>query len=245
MCCCAICVFYLFCAVVLPLLTLFYASIQKISTAFPAASNFTTEHFYKAFTMNAATTALGNSLWLALWTATLGVAADGADLLDHLSLAAAGRERDRIHRDVPAVGAAADLRIRHDVGVADLPDPDLRHAVAAADRLPDGVPAARRAHDLGRDAADRQEPGGMRADVRRRLGLSHPHRDGAAALARPARRVAAAVRRQHPRARRLDPADGAALQGDHAVDRGELVRQLDRAHRRDGADPDRWWWRSR
>jgi iron(III) transport system permease protein len=69
----AICVFYLFCSVVLPLLTLFYASIQKISTAFPAASNFTTEHFYKAFTMNAATTALGNSLWLALWTASIGV----------------------------------------------------------------------------------------------------------------------------------------------------------------------------
>ena len=61
----------------------------------------------------------------------------------------------------------------------------------------------------------------------------------------PDRRVAAAVRRQHPRARRLDPADGAALQGDHAVDRGELVRELDRAHRRDGADPDRWWSRSR
>src|SRR5215212_4671744 len=69
----AICVFYLTCAVVLPLLTLFYASIQQISTAFPKLSNFTTEHFYKAFTMNAATTALGNSLWLALWTATLGV----------------------------------------------------------------------------------------------------------------------------------------------------------------------------
>jgi iron(III) transport system permease protein len=69
----AVCLFYLFCSVVLPLLTLFYASIQKISTAFPALSNFTTEHFYKAFTMNAATTALGNSLWLALWTATLGV----------------------------------------------------------------------------------------------------------------------------------------------------------------------------
>jgi iron(III) transport system permease protein len=69
----AVCVFYLVCSVVLPLLTLFYASIQKISTAFPAASNFTTEHFYKAFTMNAATTALGNSLWLAFWTASLGV----------------------------------------------------------------------------------------------------------------------------------------------------------------------------
>src|SRR4051812_2894273 len=69
----AVCLFYLFCSVVLPLLTLFYASIQQISTAFPALSNFTTEHFYKAFTMNAATTALGNSLWLALWTATIGV----------------------------------------------------------------------------------------------------------------------------------------------------------------------------
>jgi iron(III) transport system permease protein len=69
----AICVFYLLCSVVLPLLTLLFASVQKISTAFPAASNFTTEHFYKAFTMNAATTALGNSLWLAFWTATLGI----------------------------------------------------------------------------------------------------------------------------------------------------------------------------
>src|SRR3954452_7679077 len=69
----SVCVFYLVCSVVLPLLTLLYASIQKISTAFPAPGNFTTEHFYKAFTMNAATTALGNSLWLAFWTATLGV----------------------------------------------------------------------------------------------------------------------------------------------------------------------------
>src|SRR3954469_15192136 len=68
-----ICLFYLFCAVVLPLLTLLYASVQNIATAFPRLSNFTTEHFYKAFTMNAATTALGNSLWLALWTATLGI----------------------------------------------------------------------------------------------------------------------------------------------------------------------------
>jgi len=69
----AICVLYLVCGVMLPLLTLFYASIQKLATAFPAASNFTTEHFRTAFTMNAATTALGNSLWLAFWTATLGV----------------------------------------------------------------------------------------------------------------------------------------------------------------------------
>src|SRR6266550_1914486 len=69
----AICVFYLFCSVVLPLATLLFASVQQISTAFPPLSNFTTEHFHKALTMNAATTALGNSIWLALWTATLGV----------------------------------------------------------------------------------------------------------------------------------------------------------------------------
>src|ERR1051325_4727310 len=69
----SVCLFYLACSVVLPLLTLFYASIQNISTAFPAASNFTLAHFRTAFTMNAATTALGNSLWLALWTATLAV----------------------------------------------------------------------------------------------------------------------------------------------------------------------------
>src|SRR5262249_9649699 len=71
------CVFYLLCSVVLPLLTLFFPSIQNISTAFPAASNLTPPHCRTAFTMNAATTALGNSLWLALWTATLGVALMG------------------------------------------------------------------------------------------------------------------------------------------------------------------------
>jgi iron(III) transport system permease protein len=68
-----ICLLYLVCSVALPLLTLFYASIQRLATAFPAMSNFTTEHFREAFSMNAATTALGNSLWLAFWTATLGV----------------------------------------------------------------------------------------------------------------------------------------------------------------------------
>src|SRR6266567_4366718 len=69
----AVCLFYLFCSVVLPLATLLFASVQQISTAFPPLSTFTSEHFHKALTMNAATTALGNSIWLALWTATLGV----------------------------------------------------------------------------------------------------------------------------------------------------------------------------
>ena len=62
---------------------------RSISTAFPPLSNFTLEHFRKAFTMNAARTALGNSLLLALWHRDARRAADGADLLDHLPLAAA------------------------------------------------------------------------------------------------------------------------------------------------------------
>ena len=234
----AVCVFYLFCSVVLPLLTLFYASIQKISTAFPAASNFTTEHFYKAFTMNAATTALGNSLWLALWTATLGVLLmgliswiiyrsklPGSGVIEYIVMFpqsvprlifAFGMMWAWLVFPIPIYGTLWLLLIAY-----------------LTVFLPLGVRTISR-----RDAADRQEPGGMRADVRRRLELSHPHRDGAAALARPDRRLALAVRRQHPRARRLDPADGPALQGDHAVDRRELVRKLDRTHRRDGADPD-------
>ena len=77
-------------ASVLPLLTLFYASIQKISTRVSrrrATSRL--EHFHKAFTMNAATTALGNSLWLGVLDRDARRAADGADLVDHLPLAAA------------------------------------------------------------------------------------------------------------------------------------------------------------
>src|SRR5262249_50248802 len=64
----AVCIFYLLAAVVLPLATLAYASLQRIAVAFPAAANFTLEHFRTAVTMNAATTALGNSLLLGFWT---------------------------------------------------------------------------------------------------------------------------------------------------------------------------------
>ena len=57
----------------LPLLTLVLRVVPAHLDAFPPLSNFTPEHFRKAFTMNAATTALGNSLWLAFWTATIGI----------------------------------------------------------------------------------------------------------------------------------------------------------------------------
>ena len=68
-----VCLLYLFAAVVLPLVTLLYASMQKIAVAFPAAGNLTLENFRVAFTMNAVRSALGNSLLLGFGTATIGV----------------------------------------------------------------------------------------------------------------------------------------------------------------------------
>jgi iron(III) transport system permease protein len=68
-----VCLLYLLAAVGLPLVTLLYASLQKIAVAFPSAGNWTLENFRVAMTMNAARSALGNSLLLAFGTATIGV----------------------------------------------------------------------------------------------------------------------------------------------------------------------------
>ena len=69
----AICVLYLLAAVALPLATLLFASVQKIAVAFPGADNFTLGNFSAAMSMNAARSALSNSLILGFATATLGV----------------------------------------------------------------------------------------------------------------------------------------------------------------------------
>jgi iron(III) transport system permease protein len=68
-----VCLLYLFAAVGLPLITLLYASLQKIAVAFPAAGNWTLENFRVAVTMNAVRSALANSLLLGFGTATIGV----------------------------------------------------------------------------------------------------------------------------------------------------------------------------
>jgi iron(III) transport system permease protein len=68
-----VCLLYLFAAVGLPLITLLYASLQKIAVAFPAAGNWTLDNFLVAITMNAVRSALGNSLLLGFATATIGV----------------------------------------------------------------------------------------------------------------------------------------------------------------------------
>jgi iron(III) transport system permease protein len=67
------CLLYLFAAVGLPLVTLLYASLQKIAVAFPTAGNWTLENFRVAVTMNAVRSALANSLLLGFGTATIGV----------------------------------------------------------------------------------------------------------------------------------------------------------------------------
>ena len=72
-----ICLLYLSAAVILPLATLFFASLQKIAVIFPPADNFTLDNFRMAMTMNAVRSALSNSLLLAFGTATIGVALMG------------------------------------------------------------------------------------------------------------------------------------------------------------------------
>jgi len=72
-----VCLLYVALSVVLPLLTLAYASVQKIAVAFPAAANWTLDNYRTATTMNAVRSALTNSLVLGVATATIGVALMG------------------------------------------------------------------------------------------------------------------------------------------------------------------------
>ena len=68
---------YIFMAVVLPLLTLLYASLQQLATAVPSWTNFTLHHYEVALSQNAVRFAIRNSLELGVITATLGVALTG------------------------------------------------------------------------------------------------------------------------------------------------------------------------
>jgi iron(III) transport system permease protein len=72
-----VCGFYVLLSVVLPMLTLGYASVQRLAVAFPAASNFTLDNYTKALSQNAVRYAMSNSLLLGVLTATIGVALTG------------------------------------------------------------------------------------------------------------------------------------------------------------------------
>ncbi len=73
----AICVSYVLLSVVLPILTLVYASVQRLAVAFPAATNFTLDNYRAALSQNAVRYAMANSLLLGVATATIGVALTG------------------------------------------------------------------------------------------------------------------------------------------------------------------------
>jgi iron(III) transport system permease protein len=64
---------YLGIAVVLPLLTLLYASFQKLTTVFPRAGNFTLANYVTAMSLDAVRSALSNSLILGVATASIGI----------------------------------------------------------------------------------------------------------------------------------------------------------------------------
>ena len=69
----AVCLVYLFIAVLLPVLTLLYASLQRLATAFPRVDNFTLANYTTALSLDAVRSALANSLILGVSTAGLGV----------------------------------------------------------------------------------------------------------------------------------------------------------------------------
>jgi iron(III) transport system permease protein len=71
------CAFYVLLSVGLPLVTLAYASLQRIAVAFPAAGNWTLDNYRTALTLNAVRSALANSLVLGVATATIGVVVMG------------------------------------------------------------------------------------------------------------------------------------------------------------------------
>jgi len=68
-----VCGAYLGIAVVLPVLTLGYASFQRLATAFPRAANFTLANYATALSLDAVRSALWNSLLLGGGTASVGI----------------------------------------------------------------------------------------------------------------------------------------------------------------------------
>ena len=69
----AICAAYLGVALVLPLLTIVYASFQRLTSVIPRLDNFTLANYATALSLDAVRSALWNSLFLGFATASIGV----------------------------------------------------------------------------------------------------------------------------------------------------------------------------
>jgi iron(III) transport system permease protein len=68
-----VCAAYLFVAVILPILTVAYASFQKLAMGSSSRESWTLENYVTAFSLDAVRSALWNSLLLGVATATIGV----------------------------------------------------------------------------------------------------------------------------------------------------------------------------
>ena len=68
-----VCVAYLAVAVILPVLTIVYASFQHLTAVIPRRDNFTLVNYTTALSLDAVRSALWNSLFLGLCTASIGV----------------------------------------------------------------------------------------------------------------------------------------------------------------------------
>jgi len=68
-----VCAVYLFVAAILPILTVAYASLQKLATGLPSRGSWTLDNYRTALSLDAVRSALWNSLLLGLGTATIGV----------------------------------------------------------------------------------------------------------------------------------------------------------------------------
>src|SRR5439155_349742 len=73
-----VCVGYLGVAVILPVLTIVYASFQRLTTVFPRVDNFTLANYATALSLDAVRSALWNSLLLGFATASLCVVLMGS-----------------------------------------------------------------------------------------------------------------------------------------------------------------------
>lgn len=73
----AVCASYIVLSVVLPIATLLFVSLQKLSLSFPAFGSFTLDNFRQALSLNAVRQAMWNSVALGLATATIGVLLTG------------------------------------------------------------------------------------------------------------------------------------------------------------------------
>ena len=131
-CCSALCLFYVFVAVVLPLGGAAADLVPALRHRDPVQAQFTLANYETAFALGPIRLALSNSL-IARRSASPPSASRSWRCWSGSSTARAlaGRGRDRVPRDVPAGRAAPGVRAGAAVGVAQHPDPDLRHAVAA------------------------------------------------------------------------------------------------------------------